>query len=341
MQFREQNGAGLHRKAVMPREDPTQGPLRERLLRASVAAHLSLLAPDRIAGIEVVEDDPASLSRIGDLAFLPAAGHGPPLLSIGLVAHEDLVRTRPLIVCTRALGAELKALTGRCAEAPTRDIRWVEGVVGIYTRAIFLDRFDLADSLGFAPWTSFRLVDGFPVKIPEPSSPPAPELRLLLVDHGAADDTAAACIPETLARRLGAGFEVIDLQRDAPHATAPRDLPEADLHVHVNYARTKPVFGFSPEDSILSGFYTIVQPTRDGARQFAGQRLTAIVAKRSYAQTLSPQDDLATAICGMARRITALGNSARAGNPELENFRRANAAELEQALGAFEAEAIA
>lgn len=334
-------GTSAAPKAVMLQEDGAHRPLRERLLRSAVTAHLSGLAPDRLAGIDAMEgDDPATLARFGDLAFLPPAAHVRPLISLGLVAHPDLARTRPTLVCTRPLGAELKALAQRCDAETVRRPRWTEGVLGLYARIVFVDRFHLARSLGFLPWASFGMVDHYPLPLPAPD-PGDGEIRLLVIDHGIDDDETATVAPEALARALGPGHEIIDLHRAGEGAAAAEQLPAADLHVHLNYANLRPVHGVAPQDSILSGAYTIVQPVRASGTSLLGQKLAALVDTRSYARALSPEENPVPAIRDMARRIATLRASAGAGNPEIETHAGDNAAQRSMALAAFEAELFA
>ena len=334
-------GTSAAPKAVMLQEDGAHRPLRERLLRSAVTAHLSGLAPDSIAEIDAIEeDDPATLALFGDLAFLPPAARVPPLISLGLVAHPDLARTRPKLVCTRPLGAELKALAQRCDAETTRHPRWTEGVLGLFERVVFVDRFHLAQSLGFSPWASFGMVDHYPLPLPAPD-PGDGEIRLLVIDHGIDNDETATVAPEALARALGSGHEVIDLRRAGEGAAAAEQLPAADLHVHLNYANLRPVNGVTPQDSILSGAYTIVQPVRDSGTSLLGQKLAALVDARSYARALSPEENPVPAIRDMARRIATLRASPGGGNPEIETHTGDNAARRTKAMAAFEAELFA
>lgn len=290
-------------------------PLRGRLLSQSLRAHLhrsgDTLVPHvpRQSGAQAVQD---TLT----LAALPPRPHVAHPVSLGLGLPQALQNGRATLLLCQSLWAELETFgTPETWQAAGTLPLVLQG----YTRAILTDRADVAASVGFTPWITLALADRFPVTAHLPSDiTPTTAPRILLLDHGAPSGQA-----DVLRRALA------DLDAPLRMVTPSSDHAEmgaglvADLHLHLRFAPDRPVTGFSPFDSLLSGAYTLVLPDHDLG---AGPALRALCAARSYGDLAPNLSELETRTRAMIGRLTAIRATDQQHNPELARFAGANAA---------------
>ena len=317
-------------KAVFLRDPADKPTLRELLLRDALVQTLEELVPG--IGVEHGADDPAVLDGLERLSALPQGRQADPLLSVGLVAHRDLPGARAFLICTRPLAAELEAFARRRFGAASDPGDWVPGILALFDRIVFLDRFDLAESLGFAAWAKLTLADRFPLRIEARRGMEGP-VRVLAIDH---DGTAA--------ERLNAlgdqcRMEVLDPAAAAAEKT-PSEALSADIHVHLGYSSHARAV-VTPFDSILGGVYTVVRPADEGKQIILGDRLKALIAERSYACIAEPGTDLAGIVAGVVRRVATIRRSGAHANPETARFQRSNDDLLAERIGAFREQVFA
>jgi hypothetical protein len=289
--------------------------LRGRLLSQSLRAHLqrrgdTLLPPvPRQTGRRAVQD---TLT----LAAMPARAHRQVAVSIGLGLPDALQTGPALLLLTQSLCAELETFG---TPEDWQAAGTLPLVLSGYSRAILCDRADVAESVGFAPWIALALADRVPVDAPVPATlaadtPP----RILLLDHGAPAGQAGV-----LRRALGdLDCQLRIVTRDSDFATMGAGLM-ADLHLHLGYGPDRPVTGFSPFDSLLSGAYTLVLPAPGHG---AGQVLRSLCAGRSYGDLAPSLSELEARARMMLARIRAIRVAGDSQNPELARFAAVNAA---------------
>jgi len=299
--------------------------LRGRLLAQSLRAHLHrrgdrLVPPvPRRTGAQAVQDT-------ASLAALPPRPHAPETASLGLGLPQALRHGPATLLLTQPLCAELETFGGPDA--------WTAAgllplVLQGYTRAILVDRADVAGSVGFAPWIPLALADGIPVPALLPAPDAAAPTRILLLDHGAPPGQA-----EVLRRALAdRGNPLRLVTRDSDHATMGAGLV-ADLHLHLGFGPDRPVAGLSPFDSLLSGAYTLVLPAPGLG---AGPALRRLCAARSYGDLAPGLSELDSRARAMLDRLTAIRAAGQAQNPECARFAALNAAARAEALARFDA----
>lgn len=298
--------------------------LRGRLLSQSLRTHLhrrgdTMVTPvPRRTGAQAVQDT-------ATLAALPPCPHVPPPVSLGLGLPQALSHGPATLLLAQSLSAELESFGGpRTWQAAGTLPLVLQG----YSRAILLDRADVAGSVGFAPWIPLALADGFPVEAGLPALADAPP-RVLILDHGAPPGQA-----EVLRRALSEpGLPLRVVTHDSDHATMGAGLV-ADLHLHLGFGPDRPTAGLSPVDSLLSGAYTLVLPAPGFG---AGQALRSLCAARSYGDLAPSLSDLDTRARAMLGRLDAIRAADTAQNPERARFAGLNAAARAEALKRFDA----
>lgn len=288
--------------------------LRGRLVAQSLRSHLHrrghtlVPAVPRETGAQAVQD---TLT----LAALPPRPHAPRVVSLGLGLPRALEHGPATLLLTQSLCAELETFGGAGAWTAAGTLPLVlQG----YTRAILMDRADVAASVGFAPWIPLALADRFPVTATLPSGPPDAPPRILILDHGAPPGQA-----EVLRRALAASdLPVRLISPDSDHADIGAGLI-ADLHLHLGFGPDRAITVFSPFDSLLSGAYTLVLPA-DGAG--AGQTLRGLCGGRSYVDLAPTLSELESRARAMLDRLSAIRSSGDRQNPETTRFAAQNAA---------------
>lgn len=307
--------------------------LRGRLLGHALRAHLhrrgDTLVPavPRQTGLKAVQDT-------ATLAALPPTPHAPQTASLGLGLPEALRHGPATLLLTQPLCAELETFGPPKAweSAGTLPL-----VLQGYTRAIVIDRADVAGSIGFAPWLPIALADRFPVTADLPPAQiqaqipaqPRTSPRLLILDHGA--PTGQADVLRRALSDLEAPLRCVT--QDSDHATMGAGLV-ADLHLHLGYGPDRPVTGLSPFDSLLSGAYTLILPAPGCG---AGQALRTLCAARSYGDLAPSLSELAARARSFLDRLTAIRSAGEAQNPELDRFATLNAAARAESLNRFDA----
>lgn len=286
--------------------------LRGRLLAQALRSHLQrrghTLAPavPRETGAQAVQN---SLT----LAALPSRPHAPQTLSLGLGLPQALAQGPATLLLTQSLYAELETFGGANAYTAAGTLPLLlQG----YTRAILMDRADVAASVGFAPWLPLALADRFPVTATRPKPADDSPPRVLILDHGAPTGQA-----EVL-RRAFRDIPVRIVRADSDHADMGAGLI-ADLHLHLGFGPDRAITAFSPFESLLSGAYTLVLPA-DG--HGAGKTLRGLCAGRSYVDLAPTLSALRTKAHTMLGRLQAIRQSGDRQNPETARFAAANAA---------------
>ncbi|MCK0151970.1 hypothetical protein MWU54_18140, partial [Marivita sp. S6314] len=288
--------------------------LRGRLMAQALRSHLHrrghVLAPSvpRATGARAVQD---ALT----LAALPPRPHAPHTVSLGLGLPQALAQGPATLLLTQALSAELETFGGPNAWSAAGTLPLVlQG----YSRAILMDRADVAASVGFAPWIPLALADRFPVTAPLPGGTPETPPRILILDHNA--PTGQAEVLRGALHDLDAAIRIA--APDSDHAGMGAGLT-ADLHLHLGFGEDCAITAFSPFDSLLSGAYTLVLPA-DG--HGAGQTLRSLCAGRSYVDLAPNLSELEARARTMTGRLHAIRHSGDRQNPETARFAAANAA---------------
>ena len=327
MKLSEANGPWQRPMQIhVPDPSTLNQPLRARLLGQTLRGHLKRRGHDirpsvpRQTGVGAVQ---VTCTR----AALPAKPHAPATASLGLGLTEALAQGRATLLLCQSLYAELETLAEADAWAAAGTLPLLlQG----YTRAIVLERANMAGSIGFAPWLPLELVDGLPVLASHPVrlSPDSPP-RILILDHGAPEGQA-----EVLRRALSdLGLPLRLITPGSDHASMGAGLV-ADLHLHLGFGAGRAVTALSPADSLLSGVYTLVLPA---AGHGAGQALRALMAGRSYGDLAPSLSELERRARAILTRMAAIRSAGEATNPELARYAARNAADRAAAFKRFDA----
>lgn len=299
--------------------------LRGRLLSQSLRRHLhrrgNTLVPacPRQTGAQAVQD---TLT----LAALPPRPHARQTVSLGLGLPQALEHGPATLLLTQSLCAELETFGGPGAWTAAGTLPLVlQG----YSRAILLERADVAASVGFAPWIPLALADRFPVQATLPNGAPGTPPRILILDHGAPPGQG-----DVLRRALaGSGLPTRLISPDHDHGEIGAGLI-ADLHLHLGFGQGGAVTAFSPFDSLLSGAYTLILPARGMG---AGKALRGLCEGRSYVDLAPSLSELEARARTMLARLHAIRQSGDMQNPEIARFAGANAAVRASDIKRFDA----
>jgi hypothetical protein len=288
--------------------------LRGRLVAQSLRSHLlrrgHTLAPavPRETGAQAVQDTLM-------LAALPPRPHAPQTVSLGLGLPKALQNGPATLLLTQSLYAELETFGGPNAWSAAGTLPLV---LHGYTRAILMDRADVAASVGFAPWIPLALADRFPVTATLPSGTPDAPPRVLILDHNA--PTGQAEVLRRALQDLDTPIRIAAPGSD--HADMGAGLI-ADLHLHLGFGEGRAITALSPSDSLLSGAYTLVLPAEGIG---AGQTLRSLCAGRSYVDLAPTLSELEVRARTMIDRLHAIRRSGDTQNPETARFAAVNAA---------------
>jgi hypothetical protein len=305
----------------LPTQDSQSLSLRGRLLDRALRAHLHRRGDTLLPPVPR-QTGPRAVADTATLSALPPRPHAPPVVSLGLGLPEALRQGPATLLLTQALCAELETFGGPEAWEAAGTLPLV---LHGYARVLVTDRADVAGSVGFAPWLPLALADGFPVDAPRP----APDTRILILDHGAPTGQA-----EVLYRALRTLDLPLSRIRHDSDPSTPDDVLTADLHLHLGYGADRPVAGLSPTDSLLSGAYTLVLPAPGHG---AGKTLRALCAARSYGDLAPSLSELETRARALLDRLAAIRAAGSSQNPELARFGAANAGARAEALNRFDA----
>lgn len=250
----------------------------------------------------------------------------------GLVNAPDAHLGRNVLVCAQPLQTELAMFAARNGLETAQAGLWWKNVLRNFERVIFLDRYALAQSAGFAPWARLSLADHFPVILQA-----APSQRInaqvIIFNH---DPAVGAQDILVLYDQLASDCTLSVLTVSDPQPADPVAVANAAIHIHYGYDNHIAPVGLTPYDSLANGVYTVAlsSPIKAAGRNAASRadvqrrqvdaRIAKEIRSRSYALLA---DDVDEAVVFVKRTLDRLGRFAEENlsiNPELQRFDRMN-----------------
>lgn len=316
--------------------------IRGRLLQRTLLQYCSSNRQTTFTEVMYLQDGEAPVSLLESLSAFPKPKNAAMAFFDGLVNAPEAHLGRNVLVCTQPLQAELAMFAARNGVDSTLSPMWWRNVLRNFERVILLDRYALAQSVGFAPWARLSLADHFPVILAPPNQRNA--AQVLILNH---DPVAGAKEILEIYDRLSSQCTVSVCAVDSLGAVVPDAMTSAAIHIHYGYDNHVSPAGLTPFDSLANGVYTAILPTLLKAnlrkstplatplRQEVDARIIKEAKARSYALLADNLDELQTFVGRALYRLSMFAHEKLAINPELQRFDRMNEEYISNMLGRF------
>lgn len=307
------------------------GNLRDALLRNSLIAYVTRMAPSTYPEVKAIVDEEHTLNTISSIGHLSTSRHAKAALFIGLCNAPEHMLGNNFLVLTRGLDQELYDFGRRNGLTSPRDDVHSKNVLRTFKAAILTERSAVSASVGFAPWISLRLADRFPVILKKGETIDSLP-RTLIIDHGHGPATLRTTL-EMIARQEGPLSVITSSDVFTPEIA---DALNYSIHIHFGYSDCSPPTALTPLDSMMNGAYTLVVPRELNGPHEAGQVLMQEAQRRSYVVIAETNTTALRVLPAFLERAGVVFRQKLSFNPEIRRFEQINERYLANCLKQFD-----
>ena len=292
--------------------------LRAELLTQTAKRHLS-----RLGGVdnETIKNPTVDLDSF---LFERSAGTKQSARThvlVGMPSNGKHLSKRSILIAVQPIISQVMQSEANWATSSQSPANAVESLLSKLEQVVFLDDQANDASIGLSHFAPFQLVEPFPVYLAPQYD--APSVKALVMDYDTDADDVSQYLPDTL--------EVHRLSDVSTHQEMLDLIQSCQIHIHLDYREGMAIDVISPLDSLFSGFFTIVAPTRSDTRYTPGNPVTQASAERSYATILKTPDMMEQTCVDFKNRLQLTSQIATNTPPEILSAKMKNEVVFQQA----------